>query len=160
MQVTSPRASTGLKPQTQARTAVPAAGDAEPAKRRRSRTERTLRRIGWNLLPPLTFVAMVALFGALLAAIVWLDIRGLEGLLIAFVATAACGVLGYHLFAGAASVRTLLVFLAVIAVGALMVWLRDPGLTFYPLLTSLPFAAVAAVATQLVAGRHENRPGA
>src|SRR3954471_2145441 len=31
-------------------------------KRRRSKTERTLRRIGWNLLPPLTFVAMVALW--------------------------------------------------------------------------------------------------
>jgi hypothetical protein len=29
-------------------------------KRRHSKTERTLRRIGWNLLPPLTFVAMVA----------------------------------------------------------------------------------------------------
>src|SRR3954471_9273827 len=33
-------------------------------KRRRSKTERTLRRIGWNLLPPLTFVAMVALWWA------------------------------------------------------------------------------------------------
>lgn len=31
-------------------------------RRKRSRTERALRRIGWNLLPPLTFVAMVALW--------------------------------------------------------------------------------------------------
>jgi len=45
-------------------TAIPAAGDAAPARSTRSRTERTLRRIGWNLLPPLTFVAMVALWWA------------------------------------------------------------------------------------------------
>jgi NitT/TauT family transport system permease protein len=39
----------------------PAAVEDAP-KRRRSKTERALRRIGWNLLPPLTFVAMVALW--------------------------------------------------------------------------------------------------
>ena len=33
-----------------------------PSRRRRSRAERTLRRIAWNLLPPLTFLAMVALW--------------------------------------------------------------------------------------------------
>jgi NitT/TauT family transport system permease protein len=33
-----------------------------PSKRRRSRAERRLRRVAWNLLPPLTFVAMVALW--------------------------------------------------------------------------------------------------
>lgn len=38
-----------------------AAADGVP-KRKRSRAERALRRIGWNLLPPLTFVAMVALW--------------------------------------------------------------------------------------------------
>ena len=31
-------------------------------KRRRSKTERAIRSIGWNLLPPLTFVGMVALW--------------------------------------------------------------------------------------------------
>jgi NitT/TauT family transport system permease protein len=33
-------------------------------KKRRSKTERALRRIGWNLLPPLTFVGMVVLWWA------------------------------------------------------------------------------------------------
>jgi len=34
----------------------------EQPKRRRSRIERAIRRIGWNLLPPLTFVGMIALW--------------------------------------------------------------------------------------------------
>lgn len=37
---------------------------AETPKRKRSKVERAIRRIGWNLLPPLTFVAMVALWWA------------------------------------------------------------------------------------------------
>lgn len=36
----------------------------EAPKRKRSKTERRLRRIGWNLLPPMTFVAMVLLWWA------------------------------------------------------------------------------------------------
>ena len=36
----------------------------EAPKRKRSKTERAIRRIGWNLLPPLTFVGMVALWWA------------------------------------------------------------------------------------------------
>lgn len=35
---------------------------AELPKKKRSKTERALRRVGWNLLPPLTFVGMVALW--------------------------------------------------------------------------------------------------
>jgi NitT/TauT family transport system permease protein len=35
---------------------------AEVPKRKRSKTERAVRSIGWNLLPPLTFVGMVALW--------------------------------------------------------------------------------------------------
>lgn len=34
------------------------------AKRRKSKAERTLMRIGWNLLPPLTFIAIIALWAA------------------------------------------------------------------------------------------------
>lgn len=34
------------------------------APRRRSKVERTLMRIGWNLLPPLTFIAIIALWAA------------------------------------------------------------------------------------------------
>jgi NitT/TauT family transport system permease protein len=64
MQVSSARAATGVEQAPHTSTAVSAAGDAAPAKPRRSRSERTLRRIGWNLLPPLTFVAMVALWWA------------------------------------------------------------------------------------------------
>src|SRR5262252_6286178 len=35
---------------------------AEAPRRKRSKTERAIRRIGWNLLPPLTFVGMIALW--------------------------------------------------------------------------------------------------
>ena len=35
---------------------------SDAPKKRRSKTERAIRRVGWNLLPPLTFVAMVALW--------------------------------------------------------------------------------------------------
>ena len=38
--------------------------DGAPAVPRRSKASRAARRIGWNLLPPLTFVAMVALWWA------------------------------------------------------------------------------------------------
>jgi NitT/TauT family transport system permease protein len=44
---------------------LPPADDAvtpEKPRRRRSKLERTVRRVGWNLLPPLTFIAMVALW--------------------------------------------------------------------------------------------------
>lgn len=64
MEVTSsPRASDAARA-----TSIPAAvrvqtGAGAP-RPRRSKTERTLRRIGWNLLPPLTFIAMVALWWA------------------------------------------------------------------------------------------------
>ena len=64
MQVSTARAAAGVEQAPHAGMAIPAAGDAAPAKSTRSRTERTLRRIGWNLLPPLTFVAMVALWWA------------------------------------------------------------------------------------------------
>ena len=37
---------------------------AETPKPRRSKTQRAFRRIGWNLLPPLTFIAMVGLWWA------------------------------------------------------------------------------------------------
>ena len=33
-------------------------------KRRRSKAARTLMRVGWNLLPPLTFIAIIALWAA------------------------------------------------------------------------------------------------
>jgi len=64
MQATSTREATVADPATEALAPMSAAAHAEPAKPRRSRTERTLRRIGWNLLPPLTFVAMVVLWWA------------------------------------------------------------------------------------------------
>ena len=34
----------------------------EAPRRKRSKTERAVRRVGWNLLPPLTFIGMVALW--------------------------------------------------------------------------------------------------
>jgi NitT/TauT family transport system permease protein len=41
-----------------------AAAELDVPKRKRSKTERAIRRVGWNLLPPLTFVAMVVLWWA------------------------------------------------------------------------------------------------
>ncbi len=35
---------------------------ADAPRRKRSKTERAFRRVGWNLLPPLTFIGMVALW--------------------------------------------------------------------------------------------------
>ena len=43
---------------------APAPERVEPIRPRRSRAERVVRRIGWNLLPPLTFLAIVALWWA------------------------------------------------------------------------------------------------
>src|SRR5438105_2352054 len=37
---------------------------SDAPKKKRSKTARALRRVGWNLLPPLTFIAMVALWWA------------------------------------------------------------------------------------------------
>ena len=63
MQVTSPPNETGdvVRPSAWP---LPSAAEQllEQPKRRRSRTERAIRRIGWNLLPPLTFVGMIALW--------------------------------------------------------------------------------------------------
>jgi len=64
MQVTSAREAAGPEPASRAHAAAIATPHAASAKPRRSATERTLRRIGWNLLPPLTFVLMVAAWWA------------------------------------------------------------------------------------------------
>ena len=100
----------------------------------------------------LAFAGMVAVCGAALFlvnnALAWFEIQGIHRLTVAFAAAALCGALGYFAFAGDGRLRTWLVFSSVIAFGALMVLLYDPGNTFYPLLTSLPFAAVAAVAAR------------
>jgi NitT/TauT family transport system permease protein len=45
-------------------TTVASRNDADPNKAAPSRTARTLRRVAWNLLPPLTFVAIVATWAA------------------------------------------------------------------------------------------------
>jgi NitT/TauT family transport system permease protein len=42
--------------------AAPTAAPTRPARGKRSRFNRRLRRVGWNLLPPLTFVAIVGLW--------------------------------------------------------------------------------------------------
>ena len=108
------------------------------------------------------FVAMTAIFAAALAVVIhslaWFNIEGIDRLTIAFGTDALCGAVGYFVFVGSASIRTWLVFLSVIAVGALMVLLYDPGKTFYPLLTSLPFAAVAALSTRMMALYLEKKP--
>ncbi|MGE0558559.1 MAG: hypothetical protein AB7E73_11475 [Burkholderiales bacterium] len=102
----------------------------------------------------MAFAAMVAIFGAALAlvnqALASFNILGIHRLTVAFAAAALCGVLGCFLFAGDGRLRTWLVFFSAIAFGAVMVVLYDPEKTFYPLLTSLPFAAVAALAARAV----------
>ena len=68
MQVASrPDPAADVADATRLQVAEPTTPGAAP-KRKRSRTERAARRIGWNLLPPLTFVAMIALWwGAVVA---------------------------------------------------------------------------------------------
>ena len=98
------------------------------------------------------FAAMVAMCGAALAAVVhaldWFDVRGIHRLTVPFGADALCGILGYFLFTGSPSLRTWLVFTSVIAFGGLLELLYDPGRNFYLLLSSIPFAAVAAIAAR------------
>src|SRR5215470_976517 len=63
MQVTSPPNETGEVVRPSAWSSPTTAEQAlEQPKPRRSKTERAIRRIGWNLLPPLTFVGMIALW--------------------------------------------------------------------------------------------------
>ena len=63
MQVTSsPERTAEVSRATNGQRPAASAAPAEGPKRKRSKTERAIRRIGWNLLPPLTFVAMVALW--------------------------------------------------------------------------------------------------
>jgi len=62
MQLTSrPEPAANLAHATALQAGAPAAPGDLP-KRKRSRTERTARRIGWNLLPPLTFIAMIGVW--------------------------------------------------------------------------------------------------
>jgi NitT/TauT family transport system permease protein len=64
MQVTSSanQAGDAMRQESRHEPAMPPDAPAEPPKQKRSRTERAIRSIGWNLLPPLTFVGMVALW--------------------------------------------------------------------------------------------------
>jgi len=67
VQVTSSpnRVADAVHPAGRHEPAIPEAPDEaleDAPKRRRSKTERAIRSIGWNLLPPLTFVGMVALW--------------------------------------------------------------------------------------------------
>ena len=63
MQVTSsPEQAADVSRATNWRPPAASGSPPEVTKRRRSKTERAIRRIGWNLLPPLTFVGIVALW--------------------------------------------------------------------------------------------------
>ena len=110
----------------------------------------------------LAFAAMVAVCGAALAivlhALASFEIDGIHRLTVAFAVDALCGVLGYFAFAGDARLRTVLVFFSIIAFGGVAVVFFDPGKTFYPLLTSVPFAAVAA-ATARATGLYMEKRG-
>ena len=63
MQVTSSPTKAGDATRVERRQeSATAESPPEAPRRKRSKTERALRSIGWNLLPPLTFVGMVALW--------------------------------------------------------------------------------------------------
>jgi NitT/TauT family transport system permease protein len=63
MQVTSsPERAADVSRAMNGQRSAAAATPAEVPKRKRSKTERVIRRVGWNLLPPLTFVGIVALW--------------------------------------------------------------------------------------------------
>lgn len=64
MEVTSsPRAGEATR-ETSGLAPVRVDAGVDPPKPKRSKAERAIRRLGWNLLPPLTFIAMVALWWA------------------------------------------------------------------------------------------------
>jgi peptidoglycan/LPS O-acetylase OafA/YrhL len=124
-------------------------------------TELNMLRTRVILRNVLAFAAMVAVCGAaleiVLQALAFFEIGGIHRLTIPFAVDALCGVLGYFAFAGDARLRTVLVFFSVIALGGVAVVFYDPGKTFYPLLTSVPFAAVAAAIASATGRYMENR---
>lgn len=101
----------------------------------------------------LAFVAMVAVCAAFFPALVYalapFEALGPRRLAIAAGVTALYGVLCHFVFEGDSVFRTFLTFLSVIALGALLVVTYDPANSLYPLLSSVPFAAVAALATRV-----------
>ena len=100
----------------------------------------------------LIFIAMVAVCGALLECLLYIMEKfdmGIGRLAFPFAAVALYGACGYFAFTGNSSLRATLIFFSVIACGALGVLFYDPGKTFYPLLTSVPFAAIAGAAAAI-----------
>jgi hypothetical protein len=101
----------------------------------------------------LRFAAMVAVCGAVFALLLYalapFEILGVKRVSIAIGATALYGVLGHFVFDGDGSVRTFLTFLSVVAFGALLAVAYEPAKVFFPLISSVPFAAVAALATRV-----------
>ena len=108
----------------------------------------------------LAFAAMIAICGGALALVLraWslFKIEGFHMLFLFAAVDALCGILGYFSFAGDARLRTVLVFFSVIAFGAVAVVFLDPEKTFYPLLNSLPLAAIAAAAARATGLYMEN----
>jgi len=109
----------------------------------------------------LAFAAMVAVCGAALAIVLrarsLFEIDGFNMLFIFVAVDALCGVLGYFAFAGDARLRTVLVFFSVIAFGIVAVVFLDPEKTFYPLLNSVPLAAIAAATGRAIGLYMDNR---
>jgi len=64
MDVTSSPQASEASRTTSRSAAIRSEAGFEALKPKRSKSQRTMRRIGWNLLPPLTFVAMVVLWWA------------------------------------------------------------------------------------------------
>lgn len=104
---------------------------------------------------------MVAVCGAALAIVLrarsLFEIDGFNMLFIFVAVDALCGVLGYFAFAGDARLRTVLVFFSVIAFGIVAVVFLDPEKTFYPLLNSVPLAAIAAATGRAIGLYMDNR---
>ena len=102
----------------------------------------------------LVFAAMVAVCGAVRELGIWalafFEISGPQRLFVPLAMATLYGVLGHFVFAGDARLRTMLVFFSVIVFGGVAVIVYDPGKTFYPLLNSLPLAAIAAVITSAI----------
>ena len=102
----------------------------------------------------LMFAAMVAVCGAAREIAIWVlaffEIRGPQRLFVPLAVAALYGVVGYFAFAGVARLRAMLVFFSVIVFGGIAVIVYDPGKTYYPLLNSLPLAAIAAIITSAV----------
>jgi hypothetical protein len=121
--------------------------------------QKTTNPLSRNILALIALIcfAGLALFGVIKVH-AWLEIRGIERLVLPFTAAAISGALGNFAFCGTLKIRTWLVFFSLLILGALAALSNYPNSSYYPILTSIPFAAVAALTARVIGGYIEKKP--